>query len=70
MDVIYFLVSGKTQTNEFTILVPVEKGNIDEVEFFDILKKYICDKLGKSEDETVIFYSIINFTKLTRELQK
>ena len=70
MDVIYFLVSGKTKTNEFTILVPVEKGNIDEVEFFDILKKYICDKLGKSENETVIFYSIINFTKLTRELQK
>jgi hypothetical protein len=70
MDEIYYLVSGKTQTNEFTILVPVEKGNIDEVEFFDILKKYICNKLGKSEDETVIFYSIINFTKLTREIQK
>ena len=70
MDTICYLVSGKFTNREFTVLVPVEKGNIDEVEFFDILKKYICDKLGKSEEETVIFYSIINFTKLTREIQK
>lgn len=70
MNTICYLVSGKFANQEFTVLVPVKKADIDEVEFFDILKKYICEKLGKPEDETVIFYSVINFTKLTRELQK
>ena len=70
MNIVCYLVSGKTEKKEFTVLVPVKKADIDEVEFFNILKKYICEKLGKSEDETVIFYSIINFTKLTREIQK
>lgn len=70
MDIICYLVSGKTREKEFTILVPLEKGNVDEVEFFEILKKYICEKLEKPDDETVIFYSIKNFTKLTKELQK
>ena len=70
MDEICYLVSGKTQTKEFAILVPVKKADIDEVEFFNILKIYICEELGEPEDETVIFYSVINFTKLTKELQK
>jgi hypothetical protein len=70
MDEICYLVSGKLATKEFTAIVPVKKADIDEVEFFDVLKKYICDKLEEAEDETVIFYSIINFTKLTREIQK
>ena len=70
MNTICYLVSGKFANQEFTALVPVKKADIDEVEFFEILKKYICEKLEKPDDETVIFYSVINFTKLTRELQK
>lgn len=70
MDTICYLVSGKFTNREFTALVPVKKADIDEVEFFEILKKYICEKLEKPDDENVIFYSVINFTKLTRELQK
>lgn len=70
MDIVCYLVSGKFTNREFTVLVPVKKADIDEVEFFEILKKYICEKLEKPDDETVIFYSVINFTKLTRELQK
>lgn len=70
MDIVCYLVSGKFTNREFTVLVPVKKADIDEVEFFEILKKYICKKLEKSDDETVIFYSVINFTKLTRELQE
>jgi hypothetical protein len=70
MNTICYLVSGKFANQEFTVLVPVKKADIDEVEFFEILKKYICEKLEKPDDETVIFYSVINFTKLTRELQK
>ena len=70
MDIVCFLVSGELSTRKFSALVPVKMADIDEVEFYDILKKYICDKLGNSEDETVIFYSVINFTKLTREIQK
>lgn len=70
MDEICYLVSGKFATKEFMVLVPVKKADIDEVEFFGILKKYICKKLEKPDDENVIFYSVINFTKLTKELQK
>ena len=70
MNMICYLVSGKFANQEFTVLVPVKKADIDEVEFFEILKKYICEKLEKPENEAMIFYSVINFTKLTRELQK
>lgn len=70
MDIICYLVSGKTREKEFSILVPLEKGNVDEVEFFEILKKYVCEKLGEPKEENVIFYNVTNFTKLTRELQK
>ena len=45
MDEICYLVSGKFATKEFMVLVPVKKADIDEVEFFGILKKYICKKL-------------------------
>lgn len=70
MDTICYLVSGKTEKKEFTVLVPVKKANVDEVEFFEILKKYVCEKLGEPKEEGVIFYNVTNFTKLTREIQE
>ena len=70
MDIICYLVSGKTREKEFTILVPLEKGNVDEVEFFEILLKYVCEKLDEPKEDNVIFYNVTNFTKLTRELQE
>ena len=70
MDTVCYLVSGKFTNREFTVLVPVKKANVDEVEFFEILTKYVCEKLGERKEEGVIFYNVTNFTKLTRELQK
>jgi len=52
MDEICYLVSGKFATKEFMVLVPVKKADIDEVEFFGILKKYICNKFHKTHKGT------------------
>lgn len=63
MDEICYLVSGKFATKEFMVLVPVKKADIDEVEFFGILKKYICKKLEKPDDENVIEIPVLFIIK-------